>query len=85
MDFNKRFPLSRVYKITPHGLSLYTQEYVNKYLDEAKKAKEAKEDKEEKSEDKSTDDVKLDKEKFPKKSKINTEPDDVTIGLNQVA
>lgn len=74
MDFNSRFPLklSAVYKVTPHGLSLYTQEYVIKFLDEAKE-----QIKDEIAKKKETKDIEaesdIDKSKFPKKSKINTE------------
>lgn len=64
MDIVKEFPFSSVYKLTPHGLSLYTQEYMQKFLSEEDKEKAKKEDSKE------------DKEKFPKKSKINLEPKD---------
>ena len=69
MDFNNKFSFSSVYKITKHRLSLHTQEYMQKFLDE--------------SEEDSKKEVKDDKEKFPKKSEINTEPKD-ELGLAQV-
>ena len=69
MDFNNKFPFSSVYKISKHGLSLHTQEYMQKFLDE--------------SDDELKKEVKDDKEKFPKKSEINTEPKD-ELGLPQV-
>lgn len=69
MDFNTKFPFSSVYKLTPFGLSLHTQEYMQKFLDES--------DKEEPKTEKD------DKEKFPKKSEINTEPKD-ELGSTQV-
>lgn len=69
MDFDTKFPFSSVYKLTKHGLSLYTQEYMQKFLDESDKD-EAKDEKE-------------DKPKFPKKSEINLEPKD-ELGVNQI-
>lgn len=72
MDFNTKFPFSSVYKIGRYGLSLHTQEYMQKFLDEA--------DKEETKEPKEVEDK---KEKFPKKSKINLEPKD-ELGNNPV-
>jgi hypothetical protein len=65
MDFNVKFPFHSVYKMTDYGLSLYTQEYMQKYLDEevAKKTEPTAED-----EDKA-------KKKFPKTSKIDLEPE----------
>jgi hypothetical protein len=74
MDFDKKFPFSSVYKMTDYGLSLYTQEYVTKYLDEAAKEKQPK----------SKEDIEADKEdkkKFPKKSKVDTEPE-INLGIN---
>jgi hypothetical protein len=69
MDFNTKFPFSSVYKIAKHGLSLYTQEYMQKYLDESDKEK--------------TKEIEDKKEVFPKKSEINLEPKD-ELGNNQV-
>jgi len=74
MDFNTKFPFSSVYKMTSRGLSLHTQEYMQKFLDEADK-EETKEPKEAKDD--------TEKEKFPKKSKINLEPKD-ELGNNPV-
>lgn len=73
MDFNAKFPFSSVYKLTPKGLSLHTQEYMQKFLDESDK-EETKENPKE-VEDK--------KEKFPKKSEINLEPKN-ELGINPV-
>ena len=64
MNIAKEFPFSSVYKLAPHGLSLYTQEYMQKFLSEKADGKDKKEDSKE------------DKEKFPKKSKINMNPKD---------
>ena len=72
MDFNNKFPFSSVYKMTSRGLSLHTQEYMQKFLDEA--------DKEETKQPKEVED---EKEKFPKKSKINLEPKN-ELGNNPV-
>lgn len=36
-ELNKKFPLNSLYKMTPHGLSLYTQQYISKFLDEESK------------------------------------------------
>lgn len=69
MDFNVKFPFSSVYKLTPKGLSLHTQEYMQKFLDESDKEK--------------TKEVEDKKEKFPKKSEINLEPKD-ELGINPV-
>jgi hypothetical protein len=74
MDFFKQFPFSSVYKMTDYGLSLYTQEYVVKYLDEAEKEKlKSKEEIEAEEE----------RKKFPKKSEINTEPElEIPLSVN---
>ena len=69
MDFKTKFPFSSVYKLTPFGLSLHTQEYMQKFLDESDKEK--------------TKEVEDKKEKFPKKSEINLEPKD-ELGINPV-
>lgn len=75
MDFNTKFPFSSVYKMTRWGLSLHTQEYMQKFLSEAEK--------EETKETKKPKEVEDDKEKFPKKSEINLEPKD-ELGINPV-
>lgn len=72
MNFDTRFPFSSVYKISKHGLSLYTQEYMQKFLDEEVDKKDDKDLKKEKD----VDDEKESKEKFAKKSTINLEPKD---------
>jgi hypothetical protein len=73
MDLNIKFPFHSVYKMTDYGLSLYTQEYVNKYLDESEKETKLKSKEDEEAE--------VEKKKFPKTSKVDTEPD-MNIGLN---
>lgn len=77
MDFNTRFPLklSSVYKITSYGLSLHTQEYARKYLDEATKESLPTETKSDSDEIEDSSEIKDKKTKLTK-SKIDTNVED---------
>lgn len=67
MDLNKKFPFQSDFKIQSFGIKLKESE------------KKDKEDSKETDKDKVDDSG----EKFPKKSKINTEPE-VTLGITQI-
>lgn len=68
MDFNHKFPFHSVYKMASYGLSLYTQAYVQKYLDESDKP-EIEKDKNDET-----------KKKFAKKSEIELSPE-IKVGI----